>query len=320
MFPGIMLLAALSLPIQVAPAPPPPVAAAEPVIIVSYVPQRVYETRRRQFSDFEAMLARLASYDIIIVGEQHDDRNTHRLQVALLQGLMRRRSPLVVSLEMFERDVQGVVSDYVAGTIDEEEFLKQSRPWPRYATDYRPLVEFAKAHGWPVIAANVPRGLAALVAKEGVDALETLSAEERVLAARAFECPRDDYRRRFVEQMNQHPVPGSETLTPAEREAVNERYYLSQCLKDETMAEAIVSSYGSDRSLVVHYNGAFHSDFGAGVAPRVKRRLKTARIAVITILPVDDLDRLNPSREDRRRADYLVYTLKPQKSPHATRP
>lgn len=324
MFAGFLPVLAVVLPIQVVPAPARPAETAaqapEPIIIVSYVPERVYESRRRRFTDFEAMLASLATHDIIIIGEQHDDRNTHRLELALLEGLMRRRSPLVVSMEMFERDVQGGLSDYLAGTIAEEEFLGQSRPWPRYATDYRPLVEFAKAHRWPVVAANVPRRLAALVAKEGLAALEGLPEEERGLAARALECPRDDYRRRFVEEMNQHPVPGSEAFTPAERETLHERYYLSQCLKDETMAEAIVSSYGPERSPVVHYNGAFHSDFGAGVVARVKRRLKGARIAVITILPTDDLDRLNPSREDRRRADYLVYTLRPQKSPHATRP
>lgn len=322
MFAGLLVLLSLPLLSQVAPAVPPDAAASqpEPVIIVSYVPERVYDTRARRFTDFEAMLGRIASYDMVVVGEQHDDRNTHRLELAVLEGLMRRRMPLVVSLEMFERDVQGVLSDYLAGSIPEEEFLAQSRPWPRYASDYRPLVEFARAHQWPVIAANVPRRLAALVAKEGLAALDALPAEDRVLAARDVECPRDDYRKRFVEQMNQHPVPGSENLTRAERDALEERYYLSQCLKDETMAEAIVSAHEAKRSLVVHYTGAFHSDFGAGVVARIKRRLKNGRVAVISMVPVPDLDRVSPSREDRRRADYLVYTLAPQKSPHGSRP
>jgi uncharacterized iron-regulated protein len=322
MLAGLLVLLLQTPPSPAAPAPQTPAVAgpAEPVIIVSYVPERVYDARRKRFSDFEAMLASVAGADVVIVGEQHDDRNTHRLELAMLEGLMRRRSPIVVSLEMFERDVQGALSEYLAGTRDEESFLKASRPWPRYASDYRPLVEFAKAHGWRVIASNVPRRLAAVVAKEGLDALETLGPEDRALGAASIECPRDDYRKRFLRQMNEHPAPGSEDLSRAERETRDERYYLSQCLKDETMAEAIVSSRGPDRPLVVHFNGAFHSDFGAGVAARVKRRLKGARVAVVTIVPVDDLDRLNPSGAERRRADYLVYTLKPRPSPHATRP
>ena len=70
------------------------------------MPERVFDTRRRTFTDFEAMLAELARADVVLVGEQHDDPNTHRLESALLQGLVRRNVPVTVSLEMFERDVQ----------------------------------------------------------------------------------------------------------------------------------------------------------------------------------------------------------------------
>src|SRR5947209_2387656 len=126
--------------------PPPPQAAS------TYVPQRVYDTRQKAFGDFETMLADLARADVILVGEQHDDPNTHRLELAVLEGLTRRRVPLVFALEMFERDVQPVLDDYLSGRISEDRFLAASRPWPRYATDYRPLVEFAKAHAIPVIA------------------------------------------------------------------------------------------------------------------------------------------------------------------------
>ncbi len=51
------------------------------------------------------MLADVVSADVIFVGEQHDDVNTHRLELAVLEGLARRRDNVIVSLEMFERDV-----------------------------------------------------------------------------------------------------------------------------------------------------------------------------------------------------------------------
>ena len=87
-------------------------------------------------------------------------RIPHRLELSLVEGLVRRRVPIVIAMEMFERDVQPVLDQYLAGTITEEQFLKDSRPWPRYATDYRPIVEFARAHHLPVIASNVPRHIA----------------------------------------------------------------------------------------------------------------------------------------------------------------
>src|SRR3954464_1455260 len=107
-----------------------------------YVPQRVYDTRQQGFSDFEVMLADLARADVVFVGEQHDDANTHRLELAVLEGLARRRGHIILALEMFERDVQEPLDHFSMGHLSEIEFLRASRPWPQYATDYKPLVDF----------------------------------------------------------------------------------------------------------------------------------------------------------------------------------
>jgi uncharacterized iron-regulated protein len=289
----------------------------------AYIPERVYDTSQKSFVDFEVMLASAAEADVIFVGEMHDDPNTHRLEAALLDGLQRRKRTPVVSLEMFERDVQWAIDAYLAGRFSEEEAIKNARPWPRYATDYRPLVERAKAHGWPVIASNVPRRIAQAVAKSGRDAIDQLPEAERALVARDQECPLDTYFERFTKSMASHPAG---TQTAEEQRAAMERYYWSQCVKDETMAEAIASaverqdskpalserseSKGESKGPVVHYNGAFHSDFGFGTAERARRRLPGKRIVVISILAVADLDALQPEGEDLQRADYLVFTVK----------
>jgi uncharacterized iron-regulated protein len=290
-------------------APPAQPAPAAPVA-PSYVPVRVYDTKAAAFVDFELMLASVAKADVLLVGEQHDDPNTHRLELAMLEGLHRRKATPIVSLEMFERDVQPVLDGYLAGRAPEEELLKTSRPWPRYATDYRPLVETAKQRGWPVMAANVPRRIASAVAKSGKDAVARLSESDRSFVARALDCPQDDYFNRFVATMSDHPAG---TQTADEKKAMTERYYWAQCVKDETMAESITSAIekqAPERGPVVHYNGAFHSDFGLGTAERVRRRAPGKRLVVISILPVADLDALAPAGDDLKRAQYLVYTAK----------
>ena len=58
----------------------------------------------------------------------------------------------------------------------------------------------------------------------------------------------------------------------------------------------------ANRKLVVHVNGAFHSDFGQGTAERVRRRLNGRRVVVVSVLPVKDLDALAPAGEDLARA------------------
>ena len=277
----------------------------------AYVPQRVYDTSRQAFSDLETMLADVAKADVILVGEQHDDPNTHRLEAAILEGLGRRVQRLIVSLEMFERDVQPALDAYLGGKSTAEEFVKASRPWPRYATDYQPLVEMAKARGWPVVASNVPRRHASAAAKAGTNAIDNAAPDERGFIARDLQCPHDRYFDRFAESMTTHPAPGTEKLSTDEKRASTERYFFAQCVKDETMAEAIVSAVDPrDSGPVVHFNGAFHSDFGLGTAERVRRRLEGRRVAIVSILPVTDIDAVAPSAEDLRRADFLVYTTK----------
>jgi uncharacterized iron-regulated protein len=114
--------------------------------------------------------------------------------------------------------------------------------------------------------------------------------------------------------------PGG-TQTADDKQAMTERYYWAQCVKDETMAESIVAALEkpggpaapkpeATAGTIVHYNGAFHSDFGLGTVERVRRRAPARRVIIISMLPVADLDRLTPSGEDLRRADFLVYTTK----------
>src|SRR5579872_1431227 len=99
---------------------------------------------------FDAMIAELGSADVVFIGEEHDQTMGHALEMAILQGLSTHTAPRALSLEMFERDVQLVLDEYLAGHITEASFLQAARPWPNYKTDYRPLVEFCKANGIPV--------------------------------------------------------------------------------------------------------------------------------------------------------------------------
>jgi len=277
-----------------------------------YVPNRVYDMHRGSYSDFEMMAADLAKADVVFVGEQHDDPNTHRLELAVLDALARRSRSVIVSLEMFERDVQEPLEHFLMGHMPEDEFLKVSRPWPRYATDYKPLVDFAVSKEWPVVAANVPRSIASEVAKGGLESLQQKSADDRKLFAAELKCPvGDDYFKRFAEAMGSHPAPGA---SADEARRTTERYYFSQCVKDETMAESIAQAFTAGRAggkppTLVHFNGAFHSDYRQGTAERVARRLKDARIVVVSIKPVGDLDQLKPG-DDKKLGDFVVYTVK----------
>ena len=109
--------------------------------------------------------------------------------------------------------------------------------------------------------------------------------------------------------MGSHPAEGQSAEAAAQ---MGERFYFAQCLKDETMAESIVRAHAVEKDpapVVVHYNGAFHSDYRLGTAARVKRRLPNARIAVVSVIPVKSLDDLAPTDDQRARGDFVVFTI-----------
>lgn len=279
----------------------------------SLVAHRVYDAKTGRFTDFAALLSASADADALFLGEFHNDPGTHRLQLAILQGLSQRRNDtLVLAMEMFERDAQPALDGYLRGEIAESAFLERSRPWPNYASDYRPMVEFAKANGWPVVAGNVPRRIASIVARRGLAALDSLPEGDRGFVAAAHSCPRDEYWRRFREVMGDMSSHGMQ-LSAEQVETMAWRSYEAQCVKDEAMGEAVAAAIARHGTLVVHPNGAFHSDFALGTVERTQRRAPDARLLVVSFVPVPDLNAAD-AQAHRGRGDFIVFTQAPPRA------
>lgn len=254
---------------------------------------------------WEDFMARLNAADVVFLGEYHEDPNTHILQFEILTELYAmREGQVALSMEQFERDVQPVLDDYMAGRIDEAAFLAQSRPWPNYDPDYKRLIEFSKAHGIPVCAANIPRPLASRVAKQGFDAAWAgYSAEERPWIAAETTAPKDAYYSLFAQVMGfgQDAHGGGMGMS----EDMLYSVYQAQCIKDDTMAESIARLRAADAgALIVHTNGSFHSDYRLGTVMRVlARRSPPAaapadRVLVVALRPVSGWSQADPHAED----------------------
>lgn len=249
---------------------------------------------------FQKLTDRISRMDVIFVGEIHTDSMTHVTERALLEAVHRNHPELAVALEMFERDVQGILNEYLAGRIDEETFLKTSRPWGNYPTDYRPLVEFAKEKGLPVLAMNVPRRYAAKVAMQGESAIAALPDSERVWVARELKVPDDEYKKRFRETMS-GGMPGP--MARMDPDAL----YAAQCLKDDTMAESIADFLKTHpASKMISYQGDFHSAGGLGMVGKLKLLAPGVKTVVISIRPVPNID--HPVFEEHKgNGDYLIF-------------
>lgn len=235
---------------------------------------------------------------VVVFGEYHDRMLLHTLEEEVLRVLYQQQKRLVLSLEMFERDVQPVMDQYLVGEIAEEAFLAQSRPWPRYASDYRPLVEFAKASHLPVLAGNIPRYIAAHYAKTGA-----FAPEHQVWLPRKTYAPEGAYKAAFYQEMAGIENEGMK-IPPARYEAM----YRAQCLKDGAMAESIADyAKAHPDALLYHVQGAFHSRGRLGVVEKLAAL--ESELPVTLLSPVfweKGLDAAAMAKKYAADGDYLL--------------
>jgi uncharacterized iron-regulated protein len=157
------------------------------------------------------------------------------------------------------------------------------------------------------VASNVPRTIASAVSRGGLAALDTLPAASRSNVAREISCPHDAYYERFAEEMKGH---GGVNPPSAPDTTVNtERFYEAQCIKDETMAESIAQALAraGPGAIVVHFTGAFHSDYGQGTVARAQRRAPGVKRLVISAMPVTE-PATAAAGEFAARGGFIVLT------------
>lgn len=195
---------------------------------------------------------RMAEADVVLFGEFHDHALIHWIQLRTATALS-EKTQLAMGGEMFESDNQLLLDEYLAGLMTDKVFEDQARLWPNYKTDYKPLVEFAKANGISLAATNVPRRYASLTAREGLDTLQHLPAASKVLLP-ALPIPFSEETPGYSAMMDMMSGHGARFKA--------ENFVHAQALKDAAMAEGIIRNLPEDGTFL-HFNGDFHSaDYG----------------------------------------------------------
>lgn len=243
-----------------------------------------------------AQLAKkLQKYDVVFFGEFHDQGELHQAESDLLKAMHKLQDDkLALSMEMFEADNQPRLDSFLAGSLSEENFLATARPWPNYRTDYAPLVNFAKEKKMPVIAANVPRFLAAHVAKNNAST-EGVEAQYQQWLPKHTYAPDGAYKEKFYAQMNSPEAPMK--MPPQRLAAV----YAAQCLKDDKMAESIAAFAEAHPDMqILHINGCFHSDAHLGTTQKLEALRPELKVAVITPLE-------RKQKGEKPAGDFVVW-------------
>lgn len=227
---------------------------------------------------------------VTFLGESHDDPVAHYLEQQILSRVW--NPDLALSLEMFERDVQYVLDEYLDDIITESHLVASGRAWSNYKQDYRPLVEFAKEKKMPVIAANAPRRYVNRVSRLGVQSLDTLNAHARqFLPPLPYAKASPDYAAKFARVMEEHRENGA----PPSKESVA-RGLEAQSLWDASMSYSIaqfLTNHPDKRVLQV--NGSFHTAQRLGTVEHLLRYRPGTSVLVVTMLPGKSFPAFDPA-------------------------
>jgi len=242
---------------------------------------------------FDRMVAEAAKSRIVVVGETHDNRAHHDLQLKLIRTLHEGGTVLAVGLEMFRAENQELLEKWWRWGMPTEQFESLYREnWGMPWILYRDIFLYARQKRIPLVGLNVPREVIAKVAREGYG---SLTESERKKLPPGLTCTVDEAYRSFIRKTFAAHVHGSGRTF--------EHFCEAQMVWDTAMAIYAVEYLDKNPgSRMVILAGSVHAWKRA-----IPRQIATMRpdMTVSVILPAPDGKEGKESftAED---ADYLV--------------
>jgi len=240
---------------------------------------------------FDRMVAEAAKNRVIVVGETHDSRAHHDLQLKIIRTLHEGGAILAVGLEMFRAENQELLDKWWRWGMPTEQFEALYREnWDMPWVLYRDIFLYSRQKRIPMVGLNVPREIIAKVAREGYG---SLTESERKKLPPGLTCTVDEAYRGFIRKTFAAHVHGAGRSF--------ERFCEAQMVWDTAMAiYALEYLDKHPESRMVILAGSAHAWKRA-----IPRQIATMRpdVTVSVILPVGRGDADPVTAED---ADYLV--------------
>ncbi len=192
---------------------------------------------------------------VVYLGETHDRKDIHELQLRVIRELHSRGYSLLILMEAFQQPFQDALDEYVEGDIDEEEMLRRTEYRRRWRFDkelYAPIWRFARREGIPLWALNIPSELLEEVRKKGIEKVRSRYLPRRLMPFR------ERHREFLKEAMGKH------------RESVGKTFFDIQLAWDMGMAYRVAKALMAhpERKLIVIV-GSGHVWRGYGIPERV---------------------------------------------------
>lgn len=195
------------------------------------------------------MMDDLGQARVVFVGEFHDQRDHHRLQMRIIRELHRQGKSLAIGFEMFDLEKQPVLDEWVAGAVSLQEFVEKYRQsWSINWAEYDEIMLFARNNRIPMVALDAPADIVQLVTRFGRAGLHP-GALLRLPSGVTTEIS-PSYRRFMARAFSTHEIPGH----------LFDNFCAAQGVRNSTMARRI-SGYlaGNPRRTMVVIAGVGHA-------------------------------------------------------------
>lgn len=266
---------------------------------------RIYSVKAAKEIVIAEIVEDMNNADVLFYGEEHNDSVTHYLEHKIFETMFQKYgSSIALSMEMFERDVQPIMNEYLRSDVREKNFRKDARVWSNYK-DYRPMVEFSKLNKLDVICANAAGRYSNLAGRKGQKGLMDLPQEsKKYFAPLPYDTASGKYHEKLVGLFDQ----GSSKKKKQPSMGESFSLVMAQSLWDATMAYSIHEYFEKNPTKkVFQVNGRFHSDEHFAVVTQLKKYNPKLRVLVISSGSDESFPNIDWKKFENQ-GDYIIIT------------
>jgi uncharacterized iron-regulated protein len=136
---------------------------------------KIWQPGSAAMLDERTLVSVLAKSEFVLIGEQHDNPDHHRLEATILAELLANARKPTVALEMLEPADDALIQHYREDPRADAAGIGpllawDMRGWPRWSA-YAPIADLAFKAGLPLVSANLSRSVVRRIAHEGTAAV-----------------------------------------------------------------------------------------------------------------------------------------------------
>ncbi|MCK4909487.1 MAG: ChaN family lipoprotein [Planctomycetes bacterium] len=271
-----------------------------PELYNTYVDLTTYE-----IIDFDTLTKRLKNTQAIYVGERHDNPAHHQLQLNILTALFKNNPDVAMGMEFLYRSNQLQLDDFTAQKMN---FGKISplikKGFGSIYNQYKPLLQFCGQNKVKLVGLSAPPDIETKFAMKG---WEGLTEKEKKFIAKDIDIDNKSHKkyvlRLFQGMINQKIMKRND--------AMMQKFYVTQCVRDETMAESIANylkeNQRNSAAQIMIVAGGGHVEYKFNIPDRVVKRYKITSKTVIPLNAGKNTNFRGLFASKQRIGDFLAF-------------